>query len=239
MRITPEDIYDPGVTIQSFANVLTQRLAREQPYVLHQLLSKAPKVQQQQQQQQQHKQAEENGMFDQEKGVVDSSSVDKGSTNDITVAGGGDGEGSDGDDTIVDRDVLAWNRHFDRVLASNRLLLDGLRGACSLLVLYDHFHNPRTIVSDALAVDTYLFVVLSGFTTALQCRQTPQTKIKTQSTSASTSPGQGQGQGQSRLTNASILLPRQSFPLGPFLMSRALGLLPILWIAILLNIPPW
>ena len=237
MRITPEDIYDPGVTIQSFANVLTQRLAREQPYVLHQLLSKAPKaLQQQQQQQQQHKQADENGMFDQERGVVDSG-VDKGYIDDIVVAGGV--EGNDGDDTIVDRDVLAWDRHFDRVLASNRLLLDGLRGACSLLVLYDHFHNPRTIVSDALAVDTYLFVVLSGFTTALQCRQTPQTKIKTQSTSASTSPGQGQGQGQSRLTNASILLPRQSFPLGPFLMSRALGLLPILWIAILLNIPPW
>ena len=36
-----------------------------------------------------------------------------------------------------------------------------------------------------------------------------------------------------------ILAPRKSFKVLPFIMSRCVGLLPILWLALLLNIPPW
>lgn len=35
------------------------------------------------------------------------------------------------------------------------------------------------------------------------------------------------------------LKPRKSFQIGPFILSRCVGLFPILWMALLLNIPPW
>jgi len=62
---------------------------------------------------------------------------------------------------------------FEDIMANNRLVLDGLRGLFAFMVLWDHFHNPHTDMSSSFAADTSLFVVLSGFSTALQVREPP------------------------------------------------------------------
>jgi hypothetical protein len=44
-------------------------------------------------------------------------------------------------------------------------------------VLYDHFHHPHSAINQDFTADTYLFILISGFTTALQLRETPIFKI--------------------------------------------------------------
>jgi hypothetical protein len=56
----------------------------------------------------------------------------------------------------------------------DRKLLEGVRGIFTFLVLYDHFHNPKNAIASDFTADTYLFVMISGFTTALQLRETPR-----------------------------------------------------------------
>jgi peptidoglycan/LPS O-acetylase OafA/YrhL len=78
-------------------------------------------------------------------------------------------------------------------------------------VLYDHYHNHKTTtLTHVFQVDTALFVLLSGFTTGLQLRQSTAQKEKD-----------------------------PSFNWRTFLLSRAVGVFPILWLVTLLNVPMW
>jgi hypothetical protein len=116
--------------------------------------------------------------------------------------------------------LAALEASYDAVLAASRPLLEGLRGAFSLLVLYDHFHHPAAAVSDAVIVDTYLFVLVSGFATALQTREAPPPPPPP-------------------AADGTMTPSRRPFALARFLATRAAGLLPTLWLALLLNVPPW
>jgi len=82
-------------------------------------------------------------------------------------------------------------------------LLLSIRGILTLLVLYEHFHAPDRVISPLVSSNTSLFVLLSGFSTAL-------------SSSLSSSSSHG-----------------------AFLLTRAAGIFPLLWVALLLNAPRW
>lgn len=175
---------------------------------------------------------------------------------------------------------------FEDIMSTNRAAIEGIRGVFTFLVLYDHFHNPRNAISASFAIDTYLFIMISGFTTALQLRESPQF-LKVDASGAmgvqlnpilestdSSHPmrdlckkGQEIGRRMSSVEEdtQSLFLPaspdtntwcsvavkgeacieglklksRTSFQIGPFILSRCVGLFPILWMALLLNIPPW
>jgi hypothetical protein len=175
---------------------------------------------------------------------------------------------------------------FEDIMSTNRAAIEGIRGVFTFLVLYDHFHNPHNAISATFAMDTYLFVMISGFTTALQLRESPQflkvdasgsigerlNSIQENSENCNpmidlTKKGPGLGRQMSSVEEdtQSLFLPagpdtnswcsvavkgearveglklksRTSFQIGPFMLSRCIGLFPILWIALLLNIPPW
>ena len=183
---------------------------------------------------------------------------------------------------------------FEDILSTNRSLIEGLRGIFTFLVLYDHFHNPRHAIAAAFTADTYLFVMISGFTTSLQLRESPRfvngkenddhiqelninDEISTNSLIPSKStinhnknlniPMQMNNSCKDENDNQDLflamssgsnskgffsvltdqngnegglkLLPRNGFRIIPFIVSRLVGLLPILWLALLLNIVPW
>ena len=94
-----------------------------------------------------------------------------------------------------------------------------MRGILTLMVLWDHFHSPAAF-STAVYTDTFLFVIMSGFTTALQLRVPPTFE-------------------NSNATNEVVLQSRKTFQMRNFFTTRALGLMPILWLALLANAPYW
>ena len=111
---------------------------------------------------------------------------------------------------------------FDEILMSNRLTLEGLRGIFMFLVIYDHYHNPRIKISPQFQVDVFLFMVLSGLTTSFQLRETPVFEKR---------PQHIEGQ------RPYVLKARSDFKIIPFMVTRMVGLYPILWLALLLHIP--
>ena len=120
---------------------------------------------------------------------------------------------------------------FEAGLASNRNFLEGVRGVLTLLVLFDHYHNPVTVrLTNIFQADTALFVVMSGLTTALQLRDRPlytRRAIKS-------------GEKEDEIAGQALrLLPRGPFQAINFLVTRAVGIFPILWLTILLNVPHW
>ena len=174
---------------------------------------------------------------------------------------------------------------FEDIMSTNRAAIEGIRGVFTFLVLYDHFHNPHNAISASFAIDTYLFIMISGFTTALQLRESPQFLKVDASSGAeelplnpivehldssnpmidSTKKGLRRQLSSVEEDTRSLFLPastdtstwcsiavkgearveglklksRTSFQIGPFILSRCVGLFPILWVALLLNIPPW
>ena len=130
-------------------------------------------------------------------------------------------------------EVQRLEAFFDEILMSNRLTLEGLRGVFIFLVLYDHFHNPRTFPSIAFQADNYLFMMMSGITTSLQLRETPMfvKKSVTVITNAGDKRSVKEGDG------LYVLKGRRDFNIIPFILSRMVGLYPILWLAIICDTP--
>ena len=61
------------------------------------------------------------------------------------------------------------NSKFLAILASNQLFLEGLRGFLTILVLLDHFiFVDISVYGQRLSCDTFLFILLVGFTTFAQ-----------------------------------------------------------------------
>eukprot|EP00981_Chlorochromonas_danica_P012160 scaffold4581_cov209-Ochromonas_danica.AAC.4 len=114
--------------------------------------------------------------------------------------------------------------YFGASLLANKRLFEGLRGVFTFMVLYDHWHGADVEFPQAILVDTTLFYILSGFTTASQVRSPPEIKKK---------PGLNGSEGEWKVT------PQSSFPLANFWLVRAVGLYPILWLALVLNAPAW
>ena len=91
--------------------------------------------------------------------------------------------------------------HF--AITSNLRLLQGLRGLFTIMVLFDHYTSMRH--SAAILADTSLFVILTGFSTALQMRE------------------------------QSI----EAFNFTHFMSGKCIGILPILWLTLMLHVPRW
>jgi len=113
-----------------------------------------------------------------------------------------------------DCEKVAMDTFDDRILA-NLGVLEGMRGRFMLLVLWDHFAGKKP--GPALMADTTMFIIMSGFTTALQCRPN-----------------------KDRTTNPSSY-NRQLSPWDwkAFVITRAIGLFPVLWLALFFNAPRW
>jgi peptidoglycan/LPS O-acetylase OafA/YrhL len=110
-------------------------------------------------------------------------------------------------------------------LAGNRKMFEGLRGLFTFMVLAGHyFRYPGTLelenfCSYCTKGDVFLFVMLTGFSTSLQLRLSPKFGVDDE--------------------GKRVLLNREPFNWRAFLLTRCLGLFPILWIALMLNIPIW
>ena len=103
---------------------------------------------------------------------------------------------------------------FDDVLVSNKSMLEGVRGVLTLLVLWDHFHDVNlNHISDVWRSDTQLFVLLSGFTTSLQLRPTRVSR--------------------------SVSDMKRPWDWLSFVITRFVGVFPMLWLALLINAPRW
>ena len=103
---------------------------------------------------------------------------------------------------------------FEEVLLANLNMFDGIRGILTLLVLWDHFHGVNlSHISATWAVDTQMFVLLSGFTTSLQLRPTREVR--------------------------SIADTKKPWDWVSFVFTRFVGVFPMLWLALLINAPRW
>jgi hypothetical protein len=80
------------------------------------------------------------------------------------------------------------------------------------MVLWDHYSPLDNAAS--WQADTALFVMISGFTTSLQLRIPPRTTKNSNS-------------------------PRELFNWKTFVLSRAVGIFPLLWFGLVLAIPYW
>lgn len=79
----------------------------------------------------------------------------------------GSPEGSDGGESDVM--TRAADAIVDKAALMNKNLLEGVRGFLIILVMIDHFAwNNIPLYGYRLSCDTYLFILLSGFTTLLQ-----------------------------------------------------------------------
>lgn len=126
------------------------------------------------------------------------------------------------------KDLIKPPATFDDVILRNRRLVEGLRGFFAFMVLLDHFHHTNEIeLSSGWSADTGLFVLLTGFTIALQLRHKSD-NIESSSESGSQSQDNG-GLGHKRL----------QFDWKSFLTTRAVGIFPILWLGLLVNAPLW
>ena len=124
---------------------------------------------------------------------------------------GGDSDVSDDgrEHLLISKDYT-----FDDMLLANRDVLEGMRGVLMVMVVWDHFRNPKYQISTAYGGDTMVFVVLSGFTTALQLRPTRDEDDK-------------------------VVDPLRPWDWQMFILTRMVGLFPILWLALIVNAPRW
>ena len=122
--------------------------------------------------------------------------------------------GRDGIDTSNDNERQATETFDDRILA-NLGVLEGMRGGFMLLVLWDHFAGKKP--GPALMADTTMFIIMSGFTTALQCRPNRERMKK-------------------QLSHDGNLT---AWDWKAFVTTRAIGLFPVLWLALFFNAPRW
>ena len=131
------------------------------------------------------------------------------------LSGGSDFESEDGNARPLEIDAA-----FEVCIASNLRLIEGVRGVFALLILWDHYHPQDVPLSGTWGTDTGLFVLLSGFVTALQLRVSPKFELDPN-------------------TRKNVLQPRVKFNWFHFLVTRAMGIFPVLWFAMVLCAPFW
>eukprot|EP01037_Dinobryon_pediforme_P032107 gene32107-36909_t len=116
---------------------------------------------------------------------------------------------------------------FDNILLTNINLYQGLRGCFTVMVLWDHFHYPYA-TSIAIEADTFLFLIISGFTTSLQTRIPPRLQLVEDETAAT-------GARRMKCT----VKDREMFGWKNFVITRLVGIFPILWLALISYAPYW
>ena len=230
-------IYQPGVTVGSFAQELYSKLATENPKLLDQLGFATTGAQSYL--------------------MGDPSQLEQGLTPEEQEQQRQENEPDFNDDDEKEEYfgqalVQDYEGSFEEMLNSSRVLMEGFRGLFIFLVLYDHFHSPKEEpIGDTFMVDTYLFVMISGITTTLQLRETPRFRLSSSSSPTLQppplqpllSPGVENEDKAMVSTPATLgyyeLLPRKGFNLSQFMISRLVGLYPILWLSLALFTPVW
>ena len=91
-----------------------------------------------------------------------------------------------------------------------------------MMVLFDHY--PAVRQNQDIKTDTYLFILMSGFTTALQLRSSPIFEKK----------ANGNDGGFDV-----ILQARKPFDWRKFLITRVVGIVPLMWFAYIYHAPYW
>ena len=127
---------------------------------------------------------------------------------------------------------------FDAHSGNNVEIFEGMRGLFAFMVLWDHYHGSIS-TNSGIVVDTTLFFILSGVSTALQMRTVPQYLVETavvESPRVDTEMAGGDGE---RIFNKTkyLLQPRPVFDVFSFLTLRFVGLFPLLWLAIIIITP--
>ena len=112
-----------------------------------------------------------------------------------------------------------------------------------------HFLSSPDDPKILFSYDFFSSIHLSGFTTSLQLRETPTfvKVINPSSISAKESEQDAEKYGLSDFHELEsgnksvtyVLQRRQQLNIRSFMLSRLVGLMPILWLGLLLNIPPW
>jgi hypothetical protein len=120
------------------------------------------------------------------------------------------------EDEIEEDEIDSFDKSFDEMIAESRLYFEGLRGLFAFFVLWDHF-SPfvNTLTWQG---DTSLFLIISGFTTSIQLRS-PLRSIHG--------------------TNKYTFYGSMTFDWFSFILSRAVGIFPIMWLGLLFAIPYW
>jgi hypothetical protein len=99
------------------------------------------------------------------------------------------------------------------------------------MVLWNHWHGNHSPTPVALNVDTTFFYMISGFTTASQLRIQPEIAVEQVEEVASN--------GEKKQIEKMKLTPRSDLNLTNFYLIRAVGLYPIMWLALIIHAPIW
>ena len=137
---------------------------------------------------------------------------------DVEAGGAEKGIHEDLNDTQV-QGVHKVEVKFDESIAGNINLFEGCRGVLALLVLWEHYHDPKYEINWAVACDSACFFIVAGLTVALQFRSLPIHL--------------------GRIDSGVRLLPRKPFDAIGFLQGKYLGIFPLLWFTLLICIPNW
>jgi len=117
--------------------------------------------------------------------------------------------------------------NLDDLLLANKDLLEGIRGAIILLVFFEHFRgdyvrhypSPYNTPNIIVRANVPMFVIISGFTSSFQ--------LHSDLFDMSSNVGSH---------NTFIAFVQRHFR---FLISRALGIFPLLWLVLILETPRW
>jgi len=130
---------------------------------------------------------------------------------------------------------------FDDCIAANISFFEGMRGIFAFMVMWDHYHSAPT--NFAIIVDTTLFFLLSGFTTSLQLRRAVEYSAVVELNQSESLAGEKIMAASEAVINEKCgvrkvsLKPRLIFDFFSFIGTRLIGLIPLLWFAILLITP--
>jgi Phosphopantetheine attachment site len=241
MHIDPSMIYAKGVTIASVAASIADKLATDNPMILDRMRATRDEHQASRSRTTvaptleniesglRHRQPESSAEYRNTYGNDDANKA-RGDADDD------DGEDDDDDD---DEDPNTIDESFEELIVTNRRLIEGLRGVFTIMVLVDHW-KPPGLDNPAIISDTSLFVLMSGFTTALQLRETPVFKRRKgdKGRKAMRKGKDGDDEDDYAISGDRYrreLQPRMPFNWGKFLLSRAVGIFPILWLGMSLN----
>ena len=89
------------------------------------------------------------------------------------------------------------------------------------MVLWDHYPWVHTNMN--IKVDTYLFILMTGFTTALQLRPQPSYEKKVSMSGV----------------ELVVLKQRSDFNWSTFTITRVIGIIPLMWLALIFHAPWW
>ena len=154
---------------------------------------------------------------------------------DIESANKNTDDSDTGDNGILSQSPI--DVEFDKALASNITFAEGVRGIMTFFVLWNHYRAVGA--PKQLSADTACFMIMTGFSTALQLRSTMQV-LMVDNAMGKTKEDKEKSKYIFDIESKEFII-QQSPPFNwkSFLVSRLVGVLPIFYMAILLSIPYW